>query len=90
MPKVYLTSKAKQAERERRQNDVIALLVRTNKGRNGVADMELAQMVAVNRTAIYRYKTPDGIGGASFEKVRQVFHAVGGTKEEWLKAGGFE
>lgn len=90
MPKVAYGLKAKKETKERDQNDVIALLVRTNKGRNAVADNDLATEIKTCRTAITRYKTPDGIGAAQFAVVRRLFHAVGGTKEEWLRAGGFE
>lgn len=90
MPRVILGAKTKKEDQERRQNDVIALLVRINKGRNAVQDMELADQIHVERTSITRYKTPEGIGKADFAIVRRLFHAVGGTREEWLRAGGFE
>lgn len=90
MPKVILGTKVKKEEQERRQNDVIALLVRTNKGRTFMKDMEVAEQIQVQRCAIARYKTPEGIGKADFTIVRRLFHAVGGTKEDWLRAGGFE
>lgn len=90
MPKVILGTKSKREDRERRQNDVIALLVRTNKGRNAVMDSEIAAQIEVGRCVMTRYKTPEGIGRANFEVVRRLAHAVGCTKEDWLRAGGFD
>ena len=89
MPRVYLSDYERQLAAERRQNDVIALAVRTNKGRNGLTDQELAEQCGRSRCAISRYKRPEGVAVATFENVRRLAHAVKMTPEEWLKAGGF-
>ena len=90
MPRVFLTSADRAEAEEKQQNDVLALAVRTNKGRRNVKDSDLADRVGVSAPTIYRFKTAEAIGLASLNTIRKLAHACGLTKEEWLKVGGFK
>ena len=89
MPRVYLTQEDRATAAEARQNEILALAVRLNKGKRRVKDVELADRVGVSRGTILRLKEADAIGLAALNTVRKLAHECGLTKEDWLKMGGF-
>lgn len=90
MPKIKpLTSKSREAEFNLQCNDVFSLAVRTNKGRTGVLDKELAERMEVVTSTLHRLKKPESIDDVSFGTIRKGAHACKMSQEEWLRLGGY-
>lgn len=89
MPRVYLSDADRTAAKEARELGLLAELVRTCKGRTGKKDYDTAKEAQIGVSSFARTKDPDAIGGMKLLTARRLAHAVGCTKEDWLRIGGF-
>ena len=90
MPKVILGTQAKLEDKEEREMAKLSELVRTCKGRTMQKDKDTAQTAGVSIGIFCKAKHPENVYGMSLRVVRRIAHAVGCTKEDWLKIGGFQ
>ena len=89
MPKVFLSDRDREAERERRQNEVFSLALRTARGRLGIYDKEIQAKANVCRSSLYAMKKAENVGSTQFSSVRRVAHEIRLSADEWLKLGGY-
>lgn len=90
MPKVFLSAEDRALAREARELDRLSELVRTCKGRTRQKDGDTAQQAGLSRMTFAEIKHPGRAGALSLRSARRLAHAVGCTKEDWLRIGGFE
>lgn len=89
MPKVYLTEDKKVEAKENADMAVFTTLIKTARGRTDQLDRDLAKAAKISPVSFCRYKTDGEISKISLISARRLAHAVGCTKDEWLKIGGF-
>lgn len=88
MPKVFLSAAEREAAREDAELATLAELIRTSKGRTGKRDQDTADEVGVSKASFCGYKR--SVNGISLRTARRIAHAVGCTREQWLRIGGFK
>ena len=89
MPKVYLSSEARERAREERELDLLSERIRTCKGRTRRNDEDTAKLAGMCRTTFCNLKQPGRVENLSLLSARRLAHAVGCTADDWLRIGGF-
>ncbi len=90
MPRVYLTQADREAAREANEIGTLTDLIKTAKGRTGRSDQETAEDAGISAVTFCNYKKRGTIASVSLLTARRIAHAVGCTKEQWLRIGGFK
>lgn len=89
MPKVYLRQADREAARESAEIGTLTELIRTSKGRTGKRDQDTAKEAGISAVTFCNYKR-EGVESIGLLTARRIAHAVGCTKEQWLRIGGFK
>jgi len=90
MPRIYLSDEARTAAQEERELGRLSELVRTCKGRTYKKDADTAREAQISPGAFYQLKRTEAVAKLNLLSARRLAHAVGCTKEDWLRIGGFE
>ena len=90
MPKILLTEEARAEAAERRQNEAFCWALKTVRARLGKTYTATADAVGVSARQLHNLTQPEAVSNAKFCNIRAVAHAIGMTKAEWLKLGGFD
>ena len=90
MPKIHLTQASREEAFERECNDVFCLSLRTNYGRTGVYDRDIAASAGIGKATMTRLKKPEDVGRAGFGMIRKLAHLIRMSPDEWLRLGGYK
>ena len=85
-----MTQASREEAFERKCNDVFCLSLRTNYGRTGVYDQDIAASAGIGTATMTRVKMPEDVGRAGLGPIRKLAHLIRMSPDEWLRLGGYK